>query len=99
MKTFEETALAYFRDEVGAGVIQRIDGIECFSPLPKFWFWRFRLNRMARKGLLTRRGIGSIWASCDGMPGYGIATPAPQPREAPPQSDALPSPQQRKDTR
>jgi hypothetical protein len=83
MSDFERTVLAYFRDEVGMGVIQRIDGIECFSPLPKFWFWRSRLNRMVRKGLLKRRGIGSIWPSCDGMPGYGLASPAPETTERP----------------
>lgn len=73
MKTFENEALRYFRDEVGAGVVQRIDGIACFSSLSEFWFWRFRLNRMVRKGLLTKRIVGSIWASCNSMPWYGIA--------------------------
>lgn len=71
---FQKTAIEYFRDEVGAGMIQRIDGIECFSPLPKFWFWRIRLALLARRGLLVKKGIRSIWRSLDGMPGYGIAS-------------------------
>jgi hypothetical protein len=71
---FEETAIEYFRDEVGAGMIQRIDGIECFSPLPKFWFWRIRLSLLVRRGLLVKKGFPSIWRSCDGMPAYGIAS-------------------------
>lgn len=65
-------ALRYFREQVGYGRTQRIDGVECFSPLPQFWFWRFRLNRMVRKGLLMRRSIGSFWPSCNGMPAYGL---------------------------
>lgn len=73
---FEKTAIEYFRDEVGAGMIQRIDGIECFSPLPKFWFWRIRLAILVRRKLLVKKGIRSIWRSCDGMPGYGIASQA-----------------------
>lgn len=64
--------MTYFRDEVGPGFIQRIDGIECFAPFTDMWFWRFRLDLMVTKGLLIRRGIGSIWPSCDGMPGYGL---------------------------
>jgi hypothetical protein len=72
--SFEKAAVEYFKDEVGAGMIQRIDGIESFSPLPTFWFWRFRLALLARRGLLVRKGFPSIWRSCDGMPGYGIAS-------------------------
>lgn len=73
-KSFEETAIAYFSDpeKVGVGRLQRIDGIECFSPLPKFWFWRLRLRLLARKGVLKRIRTRSIWASCNGMPAYGI---------------------------
>lgn len=76
MSKFEEVALSYFAQKVGPGVLQRIDGVECFSPLSRFWFWRWRLRRMVRKGLLVRRGIGSIWPSCDGMPAYGISPEA-----------------------
>ncbi len=71
---FEKTAIEYFRDEVGVGMIQRIDGIECFSPLPKFWFWRIRLALLVRRGQLVKKEFPSIWRSCDGMPGYGIAS-------------------------
>ena len=72
MSEFKDVALTYFRDEVGAGMMQRIDGVACFSPLPKFWFWRIRLEMLVRRGLLKKRRFGSIWPSCDGMPGYGI---------------------------
>ena len=69
---FERVALRYFHREVGPGRVQRIDGIECFSPLPDYWFWRYRLNRMVKNGLLVRRSVGSFWPSCDGMPAYGL---------------------------
>lgn len=70
---FEKTAVAYFEAEVGHGMIQRIDGIACFSPLPKFWFWRIRLAILVRRGLLVKKGFPSYWRSLDGMPAYGIA--------------------------
>lgn len=72
-KSFEATAVEYFTSEVGPKNIQRIDGVECFSPLPGFWFWKIRLNHLVRRGLLVKKPIRSIWRSCDGMPGYGIA--------------------------
>lgn len=72
--SFKKTAIEYFRDEVGADMIQRIDGIECFSPLPKFWFWRIRLALLVLRKLLVKKKVSSIWRSCDGMPGYGIAS-------------------------
>lgn len=75
-QSFRETAIDYFRNEVGPDRIQRIDGIECFSPLPKFWFWRIRLALLVCDGVLVKKGIRSIWRSCDGMPGYGIAKAA-----------------------
>lgn len=74
MSLFRETAVAYFRDEVGPGMLQRIDGIRCFSPLTKFWFWQLRLDFLVREGVLQRRRMGSIWRSCDGMPAYGLAS-------------------------
>jgi hypothetical protein len=72
-RDFESVAVDYFTNEVRPGYSQRIDGIEVFSPLAKFWFWKFRLNRLVRKGVLERRYFGSIWASCSRMPSYGIA--------------------------
>ena len=69
---FQQTAMTYFRDQVGPGMLQRIDGIACFSPLSDYWFWRFRLNRRVARGELTRRAMGSFWRSCDGMPAYGL---------------------------
>lgn len=77
-RSFEKTAVEYFEKEVGPGMLQRIDGIECFSPLSDFWFWRIRLALLVRKRVLVKRAIGSIWASCNGMPGYGLAAAAPR---------------------
>lgn len=68
---FEKEALRYFKEEVPSGYTQRIDGIECFSKLSEFWFWRYRLHRMASRGLIKRSYHGSIWASCNGMVAYG----------------------------
>lgn len=73
MRRFEDAALTYFRERVGPGMLQRIDGVETFSPLPQFWFWRTRLNRMVKKGLLVKRSTGSFWPSLDGMPAYGLS--------------------------
>jgi hypothetical protein len=50
-KNFAKTAVEYFEKEVGRGMIQRIDGVECFSPLSDFWFWRIRLAMLVRKGV------------------------------------------------
>lgn len=72
-KGFRQTAVEYFESEVGHGKIQRIDGIRCFSPLPKFWFWRIRLAILVGRGVLVERGFPSIWRSLDGMAAYGIA--------------------------
>ncbi|MBA8822273.1 hypothetical protein FHW00_004639 [Ochrobactrum sp. P6BSIII] len=72
-RDFERVAVDYFTNEVGHGYSQRIDGIECFSPLPRYWFWRFRLNRLVSKGILQRRYFGSFWPSCSRLPSYGIA--------------------------
>lgn len=72
LSVFEREALSYFQEKVPAGYTQRIDGIACFSPLSGYRFWRWRLDRMVKKGLLRRRGHPSIWRSCDGMPGYGL---------------------------
>jgi hypothetical protein len=72
LSKFERTALLYFRDAVGYESIQRIDGIDCFSPLSDFWFWKIRLSRMVKKGLLKRESISSIWASTRHLPWYGI---------------------------
>lgn len=64
---FRQTALSYFPDQVGEGNLQRIDGVACFSPLPKFWFWRSRLAWMVRRGDLVKKSTRSFWPSCDGM--------------------------------
>lgn len=69
---FEDAALQYFNAQVPVGFSQRIDGIACFSPLPKYWFWKWRLNRMVRKGLLRRVYHGSMFASASSMPWYGL---------------------------
>lgn len=69
---YRQVALSYFRDEVGSGQLQRIDGIACFSPLPGFWFWRLRLRWMVARGELIRKEVPSMWRSCDGMPAYGL---------------------------
>ncbi|NTF16833.1 hypothetical protein G6L37_00140 [Agrobacterium rubi] len=71
--SFRRVAVDYFETEVGHGMIQRIDGIRCFSPLPRFWFWRFRLAILVKRGLLVKTGFPSIWRSLDGMAAYGIA--------------------------
>lgn len=71
MTRFERAALAYF-ETIPRGYLQRIDGVRCYSPLTPFWFLRWRLDRMARKGLLVRRATGSFWPSQDGMPAYGL---------------------------
>ena len=71
--TFPKAAIDYFQHEVGSGVVQRIDGVEAFSPLSKYLFWKIRLNLLVRRGLLVKRTFHSIWASCRGMPWYGIA--------------------------
>lgn len=71
-KSFRRSALDYFSNEVGDRMVQRIDGIACFSPLRKYWFWKLRLNLMVARGELTRKGVRSIWKSCDGMPAYGL---------------------------
>ena len=68
---FEAEAIRYFRDSVPAGMMQRIDGIE-LSRLSEFWFWRWRLDRLVKRGVLSRRSTRSFWRSCDGMPAYGI---------------------------
>jgi hypothetical protein len=73
MKTeFEKTAIEYFRDEVGAGMIQRIDGIECFSPLPKFWFWRIRLSMLVRRRLLVKRDSRASGGAVTACPAMGL---------------------------
>lgn len=73
MSTFETEALRYFRDHVGIGAVQRIDGIACFSKLSRFWFWELRLAWMAKKGLLIRQTRNSLLASQRNMPWYGIS--------------------------
>jgi hypothetical protein len=71
--TFEKAAVRYFSTQVPGGQYQRIDGIDCFSPLSDYWFWRLRLNSLVRRGILRRRVFGSIWLSCRKMPSYGLA--------------------------
>jgi len=76
-------------------------------PIDKDWYEK----RAAAEGDLEigagRRAPPPAYkhCTCSCHRGSGIihfvacCSPPPQPREAPPQSDALPSPQQRKDTR
>lgn len=71
--SFEEQALAHFRDGVGYGKLQRLDGIECYSELSDRWFWRWRLARMARQGKLHKRdGRGNFWPSTRRLHYYGL---------------------------
>ena len=70
---FNDAAMHYFENVVGVGVFQRIDGVECFSPLSDYWFWRIRLGILVKRGLVQKRVFGSIWKSCRHMPSYGIA--------------------------
>ena len=71
--TFEQIAVRYFTTQVSVNGFQRVDAVECFSPLSEFWFWEFRLNRLVRRGVLRSRKFGSIRASCRDMRSYGIA--------------------------
>lgn len=71
--TFEQAAVRYFKTQVPPNHFQRIDGVECFSPLSNFWFWRFRLNRLVSRGVLQSKVFGSIWPSCRKMRSYGIS--------------------------
>lgn len=68
---FEKAALNYFENEVPKGMTQRIDAINCFSDLSRYRFWRKRLAKMAKQGKIKMRRHDSIWASCNGMVGYG----------------------------
>lgn len=68
--TFEEEAVEYFTTEVPAGNYQRIDGVECFSPLSAHWFWRRKLDKLVKKGVLKKKVFGSMWKSCQNMPSY-----------------------------
>jgi hypothetical protein len=71
--SFEGQALSYFREVVGEGRVQRLDGIECFSGLSDRWFWRWRLARMVRQGKLHKRhGRGNFWPSTRRLHHYGL---------------------------
>jgi len=76
MSEFEAEAVRYFTEDVGPGMLQRVDGVNCFSKLPEFWFWRSRLNKLVKRGVLISRPMGSIWPSCNGMTAYGISASA-----------------------
>lgn len=73
MKNFEQQAIQYFNNEVPKGMTQRIDAIAVFSNLSKYRFWKLRLKIMAKRGKIKARKHGSVWASCNGMIGYGSA--------------------------
>ena len=73
MSEFQTEAVRYFTEDVGPGVLQRVDGVNCFSRLSDFWFWRIRLNKLVKRGILISKPMGSIWPSCDGMLAYGIS--------------------------
>jgi len=72
---FQSAALEYFRTQVPEGSLQALDGVAAFSDLNSYWFWRFRLDRMVRKGLLRRGKIRSYFPSYDGTPTYGLPLP------------------------
>jgi hypothetical protein len=69
---FESVALEYFRTQVPKGMVQRLDGVECYSTLSGYLFWHWRLNRMAKRGLLRKTKYPTIWRSLKGMPAYGL---------------------------
>lgn len=74
MRSFENEAVEYFSTQVPPGHFQRVDGVECFSRLSEYWFWRWRLERLVRRGVLRSKVFGSIWRSCSNLPSYAIAT-------------------------
>ena len=71
MSKFRRAILAALAEH---GMYQRIDGLRCARGVIDYdwWFFGLRLHRMVREGLLEVRPFGSIWASCNGMPGYRI---------------------------
>lgn len=71
--SFDHEALRYFSREVPPRYFQRIDGVACFSPLSDYIFWKWRLNRLVRRGVLKSKPTSSIWPSCNGMPAYALA--------------------------
>lgn len=73
MTEFEQEAIAYFRRELPQGYYQAEDGVAVFSQLPRYWFWRYRLRRMVKRGLLRTVAVRSIWRSYNGTPAYGLA--------------------------
>lgn len=73
-RSFEQQALKYFTEQVAVGSYQRIDGVEVFSGLSKFWFWRRRLDRLVKRGVLRKIVTYSFWPSSNGMPAYGLKT-------------------------
>lgn len=73
--SFEKAAIRYFSEQVPTNTYQRIDGIECFSPLSDYLFFRMRLNRLVRRGILKTKTFGSVWLSCRRMPSYALAKP------------------------
>lgn len=72
MSAFEKAAVKYFTEEVGEGRTQRLDGIQCFSPLSRFWFLKLRLDLLVSRGVLARTYHSSIFRSARIMPWYGL---------------------------
>ena len=72
MTQFEKDVMAHFEENVPVGYCQALDRIRCFSDLDKYFFLKWRLNRMARKGLIRRGRVYSIWQSYNGTPTYGL---------------------------
>jgi len=77
---FEHEAFGYFRDEIGRGYVQRVDGVACFAPFRRYWFWRARLEIMAARGLIGKKPTSGFFPSCDGMRSYGIPGGRQSPR-------------------
>lgn len=70
---FRAQTLAYFNGDRMKGQKQRIDGIECFSPMGDSLFLNFRLSLMAKIGDLETFRKDGFWASTRNMPYYGLA--------------------------
>lgn len=78
-RKFREVALQHFREEVGDGKIQRIDGLLFYSPLPKYWFWKARLRFTVLCGDLVMKRWSKRWFSVRRMPYFGLPDPKKRP--------------------
>lgn len=72
-KTFRRAVLTVLAT-VPDRYYQRIDGLRCEPGVVErdWWFFRYRLRRMERAGLIDSIRTSSWWPSCDGMPAFRI---------------------------